>query len=225
MIAIGHETGYTKIIMKGGESGMPDRRLWGAFLGDLCMFRKFLVFTMLIGFATLAFGHERSWPGRRLYKLWPQVKFFVRVQKSLTPDQVERIERLLGKKLPAEDRSPIFYYAYADKEKKDLLGVVLFVDSTGKNGPIELSFGFDQTTKLQVVDIWQHQENDYIRSKEFLGYFIGKTVTDNLVEGTFSKTPLPSETVHAFITAVRRAQDITLEAFGRRSDRATGVSQ
>ena len=161
---------------------------------------------LVIGFLTVTClsAHEQTWPGRRLAKLWPEAKSFVRVQRQLSEEQIGRIEKIQGASIFTEDRSPTFYYAYETFDKKKRLGLILFLDAYGPHGKMEISLGMTTDGKVAKLNIWQHSEGESYNSPDFLSKFLGKTFLDFL-------SPEPQDAV---TLAVRRGLLITTESFG-----------
>lgn len=163
----------------------------------------FLIGLILINI-TLLSAHEQTWPGRRLAKVWPEAHSFVKVQRTLSTQQIARIEKLQGSTIFTEDRTPVFYYAYETFDKKKRLGLILFLDAYGQNGKMEISLGMNPDGKVEKIHFWQHSEGKRLNSEESTKQFRGKTFLD--------LTSL--KTSDAVTLAIRRGLLITAEAFG-----------
>lgn len=144
-------------------------------------FLLFLVFSMLM-FPLSAFAHEVSWPGKRLNKLLPEASNFKQKQKPLTSGQISELERTHKVKIGVEDRSPIFYLAYGEKDpdtgRPPLLGIAVFIDVAGEYGPIELSVLMDKKGSVLKASVWSQKDTRKIQNEDFLNQFVGKTSKD-----------------------------------------------
>lgn len=146
----------------------------------------FLVFLMGM-FAVSTFGHEVSWPGKRLSKLLPEASNFKQKQTTLTSAQITELENIHKVKIGPEDRSPIFYFSYGAVDQStgrpSILGIIVFVDVIGEYGPIELSVVLNSRGEVIKADVWEQSDTRRIQNKDFLGQFSGKTSADAFTIG------------------------------------------
>lgn len=139
--------------------------------------------TFLLVICSTAQGHEKKWPERRLRQAWPLAQSFTSKQVSLTPPQISEL-KTEGIQIGSQDRSPIFYFAQAkdsSSDKPQTLGVILFVDESGANGPMEISVGMGTDGQVKKIDIWEHSENSLVTKEDFLKQFIGKSSSEPFV--------------------------------------------
>ena len=134
-----------------------------------------LVF-FLVSTPLLSNAHETEWPGQKLAGIFPKAKKFVQRNAVLTAHKIASIEKELGTKLRAEDQKPVFYIPINDK--KEPIGLVLFVDAKGPHGTIEGAVGLNMKGKVVKVAVYEHKESDAIAGEAFLKQFIGKGIDD-----------------------------------------------
>ncbi len=150
------------------------------------MFNHFLKSMMVLSLTLIlsASAHEKKWPEKRLRQVWPEATSFTSKQISLSPSQISELGSE-GIKIGSEDRSPTFYFAQektSTSDKPKTVGIILFVDSFGANGKMEITVGMGSDAKTKKIDIWEHSENSLVAKEEFLKQFIGKTSKDSFVE-------------------------------------------
>jgi hypothetical protein len=154
-------------------------------------------------------GHQRSWPGKNLSTTLPAGKNFVQKQSNLSPAQIKWVESNLGEKIRTDDRAPIFYSASAPDGT--VSAWILFLDSTGKNGKLELGVAFDPHGSVMNVALIDSSESKELETTEFLSQFKGKKLPQKFVVGEDIVSPKGQElTVQAIGTSIRRALLIAL---------------
>lgn len=159
-----------------------------------------------------SFGHEKTWPARQLKETFPQATRFTSQQVTLNGTQIERVERELNARLPPEDRRPTFYPAYQGGEK---IGMVIFVDETGENGPIDIGIALNRSGEIAAVKILAHREKSIITREDFLKRFVGKSARDVLkLEDEIVPLKYAPRASKAVIRAVKKALLIKQEVFG-----------
>lgn len=180
----------------------------------------FLVFSMLM-FPLSTFAHEVSWPGKRLNKLLPKADNFKQKQKPLTSRQISELEKTHKIRIGVEDRSPIFYFAYGEKDpdtrRPPLLGIVVFIDVIGEYGPIELSVLMDTKGSVLKASVWSQKDTRKIQNEEFLNQFVGKTLKDAFKVGEDIEPVVKAEkSSQAVASGVKKALLLTRTVFKRR---------
>ena len=133
--------------------------------------------------SSIALGHEKQWPERRLKQVWPEAQSFTSKQITLTPSQISELKNE-GVKVGPENRNPIFYFAQAagaTSVERLNLGVILFTDETGENGRMEISVAVGLDGAIKKIDLWEQSENPLVKKEDFLQQFVGKTVKDSFI--------------------------------------------
>ncbi|OYZ23573.1 MAG: hypothetical protein B7Y39_04515 [Bdellovibrio sp. 28-41-41] len=172
--------------------------------------------TFLLLVCSTSIGHEKKWPERRLRQAWPQAQSFTSKQVSLTSSQISELKSE-GVQIDSKDRSPIFYFAQSKVTsggKPQTLGLILFIDSYGANGPMEITVGLSSDGLVQKIDIWEHTENSSVTKEAYLKQFIGKSSKDPMLVNKdyqpVSEAPKASESI---ALAVQKALKISNVAF------------
>lgn len=162
-----------------------------------------------------ASSHEKTWPEKRLKKLWSEAQSFTSKQISLTSVQIAELKND-NIQIGSEDRSPVFYFAKASDQNKTI-GVILFIDATGENGKIELSVGMGTDGQVKKIDLWEHSENQLVAKDAFLKQFSGKTSKDSFTADKDYKLVSGSEKAsEAVAHAIRKALKITNIVFDKK---------
>ena len=151
-----------------------------------------------------ASAHQRTWPGKRLAEMMPAANKFTERKVTLTGDQVKWVEKTLGESIRTEDKTPSFFVAVDGKGRG--LGVVVFVDTTGENGKIEVGVAIDLAGMATKVALFEHSESSTVASKDFLGKLAGKKAVDKFKIGDDVKAPSGGgKAGQAIASATRRA--------------------
>lgn len=163
----------------------------------------FRILTVLL-FCSAVLGHEKTWPERRLRQTWSEAKSFKSKQISLTSSQIAELKKD-GLQISSTERNQTFYLAQskdtAGKNQKTL-GIILFVDESGDNGPMEISVAMGSDGRIKTIDIWEHAESKLVTESSFLNQFVGKSVNELPLPSTEYK---PVATASKASTAVARA--------------------
>lgn len=174
--------------------------------------KKCLIFGLIVSFVLSAgnilLAHERTWPAKRLKRIYPEATKFTSKQVTLTTAQIVRIQKHKGIKIGVEDKSPTFYFAKqkskVKKGKLELIGVIIFIDEYGANGKMEISVGMTPEGKIDRIDPWQHKEDKRITKKNFLEQFKEKDVDFDFHPGETVKLVKGAE--KASLSVMRAAQ-------------------
>lgn len=184
----------------------------------------FVVIVCLMGIGMVggeAFSHEVNWPGKRLAKFMPEADSFKEQQMTLSVSQIAVIEKYPGITIGSEDRSPKFYLAYgkpaSPEVKASLLGIVVFIDTVGQYGKIELSVAMAPDGKVSRVDVWNHSDDTRITDPGFLKQLEGRTVKDEFHLGHEIKVPEdgPKVSYEAVSRGVQKALLLIQVVFGQ----------
>ena len=169
-------------------------------------------FVLLMCFSANA--HEKKWPERRLREAWPAAQSFTSKQISLSSSQISDLEKD-GVKVDSKDRSPTFYFAQSKESAPDKpLGIILFVDTAGANGPMEVSVAMGADGKVAKVALWEHSENPSVGKDEFLSQFQGKDASASFTD--YKPIAGASKASAAVATATRDALKISGAVFKKK---------
>lgn len=161
-----------------------------------------------------AYGHEKKWPERRLRQVWPAAQSFTSKQISLSAAQISELEKD-GVKVDSKGRSPTFYFAQSKERGADkTLGIILFMDATGENGPIEVSVAMGSDGKVMKVALWEQSENPALNKDDFLSQFVGKMASTSSAD--YKPAPDAAKASTAVATAVRDALKISSAVFKKK---------
>jgi Na+-translocating ferredoxin:NAD+ oxidoreductase RnfG subunit len=122
-------------------------------------------------------------PERTMTKLFPEAKDYLTIDKKISAEVRERIERRLGKPLDPGERENWIYYEIKGSNG-ETLGHILTDAEKGEYGAIEIVMGVTPNGKIIGLYIQRARERDKtFRSKEFLEQFTGKTKEDRIQIG------------------------------------------
>ena len=177
---------------------------------------KFISLALLF-LVSIAGGHEKTWPEKRLKQAWPEAENFTSKQVSLTSSQVSELKNK-DVQIGAQERSPTFYFAQVTQEKKTKkVGIIFFVDEIGENGVMEISVAMGIDGRVKKIDVWEHSENSLIAKEEFLKQFVGKTSADSFaVKKDYKPVQDAEKASDSVARAVKKALKITSTIFEKK---------
>ena len=203
------------------------------------MYRRFILLlalftSILILTGSLSWAHEAGWPGKRLAQVFPKAKDFKKRQVTLSAAQIARVEKATGSKLGVEDKSPTFYIAYGVVESSILdegsksdevkpIGAVIFIDTVGARGKMEVNVAISTKGKLYSVSFWKNKEGKKLENKEFLKQFNAKKKSTDpfLVGKDITAAPGAKKASQATATAAKKSWLMFQEVFGKKKTEAS----
>ncbi len=159
---------------------MKTRNLLG-----LSAFLIIIIASLTLLFIGQGNGYEKDLPEEKLKAIFPEADQFTTMEKTLSPEQVQKIEEKLGEKLGGEDKTPVFYIA---KKGEKPLGLAFFTNSKGPKGVIHSGIALDLKGKIAKVVLYDTK----ISEEGFLDQFIGKGIEDPFQVGEDIQ-PLPDD--------------------------------
>lgn len=163
----------------------------------------------------LAKVEEVPLPKEQLAKLYPNQEKFGYAEGTLYPEQVARIEKVLGESLKDEDKVPTYYFplqVIEGKEKR--AGIATFVITEGKKGPLSLGIALDNKGKVLQVVILKYEDKKKMSQETFFRQFEGKGVKDPLQMGAdIQPVAGEEETSKAIALAVKKSLLTVQEVF------------
>lgn len=154
-----------------------------------------------------ALAHEKGFPEKTLKQAFPEAESFITKTKVLTPTESQAVEKMAGSKLPPEDTKLTVYIAIGmDKatQKRKSLGTVLFLDTKGRKGSIDLAVAYNLDGTVHKVVILENQDDKSIESPSFLNQLGGKGTNDMLIVGHDIKFNGDKKAAEAVVAAVKR---------------------
>ena len=142
---------------------------------------------------------EEALSNRRLASMFQKAARFEEKKVKLSADKADSIEKKIGAKLLDEDRNPIFYIAFNDKNKP--IGLIQFVKVKGSHGIMSGGVGLNMRGKVVRVEVYKHKASSKIAEKAFLSQFIGKGINDKFKVGEDIK-PVEGEEEAAQVVAL-----------------------
>lgn len=121
-------------------------------------------------------GHGKQLPEERLRTLFPDAEEFTIQEKVLTPEQIGKIEKRLGRKLSEQDKIPVFYIA---KKGGKSLGLAFFSEVEDSQGIIQGGVALDPVGKIKKITLYEKKISD----PGFLDQFVEKGFEDSLQVG------------------------------------------
>lgn len=143
-------------------------------------------------------------PERTMSTIFPEAKDYRTVDKKISPDKREIIEKKLNDKLAPGEREDWTYYKILGKDDQGL-GCIIADAEKGEFGVIEIVMGITPDGKVKGVYIQRAREKKKeFKSKEFLSQFEGKTVKDSLALGKDIKVKEVSLPVKMTVLGIRK---------------------
>ena len=164
--------------------------------------------TLIVGlllFAVAAPAHETGFPEETLKKVFPDATGFTTRKKTLTTEQLKRVEQLSGSKLAKNDNPLTFYVALGKTGASGVLGMVVMVDTAGPKGAIDLAIGVSRDGSLHRVVVVENGDEPGLAAEGFLSQLKGKTLKAPLSVGQDIRYTGDSKAAQALLGAVRRA--------------------
>ena len=157
-------------------------------------------------FAIALPAHETGFPEQTLKKVFPGATGFTTRKKTLTVEQLKRVEKLSGSKVAKNDNPLTFYVALGKTtDGSGVLGMVVMVDAKGPKGAIDLAIGVNRDASLNRVVVVENGDDPGLASDGFLNQLKGKTVKASLSVGQDVRYTGDSKAAQALLSAVRRA--------------------
>ncbi len=164
----------------------------------------------------LAKVEELPLPKEQLTKLYPNQESFAYLgDRTLYPEQVARIEKVLGEPLKDEDKVPTFYFPVQKTEGKEKrIGIAMFMVTEGKKGPLSLGIALDNKGKILQVVILKYEDKKKLAQESFLKQFEGKSAKDSVQLGVdIQPVAGEEETSKAIALSVKKSLLTVQEVF------------
>ena len=166
--------------------------------------RRTLIVGLLL-FAVALPAHETGFPEETLKKVFPDATGFTTRKKTLTTEQLQRVEQLSGNKVAKNDNPLTFYVALGKTGASGVLGMVVMVDTAGPKGAIDLAIGVNRDGSLHRVVVVENGGDPALAADGFLNQLKGKTLKASLNVGQDISYTGDSKAAQALLGAVRRA--------------------
>ena len=159
-------------------------------------------------------AHETGFPEKTLKKVFPEATGFTLRKKTLTAEQLKRIEQLSGRKVQRND-NPFSYYVALGKsaDGSGALGSVVMIDTRGPKGAIDLAIGIRRDGAVSRVVAVENADDPGLTADKFLDQIKGKTVQAPLAVGKDIQYAGDANAATALLNAVRRGLHL-LDAAG-----------
>jgi hypothetical protein len=147
--------------------------------------RSLMALALIFALVTESFADVCVWrdPEKTMSKLFPAAKDYKSIDRKISPEKREAIERRLGRPLDPGEREDWIYYRLTDA-KGQTLGFVIADAEKGEYGVIEIVMGITTDGKVKAVYVQKARErNKEFKSPEFLTQFAGKTHQDAIQIG------------------------------------------
>jgi len=159
-------------------------------------------------------AHETGFPEKTLKKVFPEATGFTLRKKTLTTEQLQRIEQLSGSKVQRND-NPFSYYVALGKsaDGSGALGSVVMIDTRGPKGAIDLAIGILRNGTVARVVVVENADDPGLAADKFLDQIKGKTIQAPLAVGKDIQYSGDAKPATALLNAVRRSLHL-LDAAG-----------
>ena len=169
--------------------------------------RKMAGCCFLLWLASAVFlpAHESGFPEQTLKKVFPEASGFTVRKKTLTPAQIQRVEQLSGSQLQRNDNPFSFYVALGKSaDGSGVLGTVVFIDTLGPKGAIDLAIGFKRDSSVFRVVVAENKDDPGLGASGFLDQLQGKTTKSPLALGQDVRYTGDAKAAQTVLKAVRR---------------------
>ena len=159
-------------------------------------------------------AHETGFPEKTLKSVFPEATGFTLRKKTLTAEQLKRIEQLSGSKVQHND-NPFSYYVALGKsaDGSGALGSVVIIDTRGPKGAIDLAIGMRRDGTVARVVVVENKDDPGLGGDKFLDQIKGKTIQSPLSVGKDIQYSGDAMAATALLNAVRRGLHL-LDAAG-----------
>ena len=153
-----------------------------------------------------------------LKRLFPEADNFVNRKKSLTPEQVLKVEKATGDKVQEVDKNLTGFVAVVKEpqtNKMKSIGAVLLVGAEGSTGTIDMAVAYNLDGSVKKVFITENKDDKELESEGFLSQLDGRSPSDSWdLERDFQLVGEPAS-AQALIRAVRRGMHLFLAFISR----------
>ncbi|MBI2815673.1 MAG: hypothetical protein HYX72_01915 [Acidobacteria bacterium] len=172
---------------------------------------RFAVFILLLPLLPLM-AHESGFPSETLKKVFPDASGFTARKKTLTPEQVKKVEQESGSKVQRND-NPLTYYVAV--KGQDPLGSVVMLDTKGTKGGIDLALGVKRDGSVHKLVVVENGDDKALGQPAFLDQVAGKTSQSPLKVGQDVKFSGDAKSAQAVLNAVHRGLLLLAAAQGK----------
>lgn len=123
-------------------------------------------------------------PDKTMTRLFPEAHDYRTVDVKISPEQLARIEKRLGRALTQDESTDWTYYVLVASDGKPI-GIVSADSEKGEYGAIEIVMGLDPEGRARGVYIQRSRERKAsdLAAPAFLNQFSGKRASDPLELG------------------------------------------
>jgi Na+-translocating ferredoxin:NAD+ oxidoreductase RnfG subunit len=150
-------------------------------------------------------AHETGFPEQTLKRVFPDATGFTLRKKTLTPEQIARIEQASQSKVQLND-NPLSYYVALGKpaDGSGVLGTVVMVDTRGTKGLLDLAVGIRRDGTVAKVVVVENKDEPGLSADAFLNQLKGKNAQAAITVGKDVQYSGDVKAAQALVNAVRR---------------------
>jgi Na+-translocating ferredoxin:NAD+ oxidoreductase RnfG subunit len=151
-------------------------------------------------------AHETGFPQQTLKRVFPEATGFTMRKKTLTADQIAKIEQASQSKVQRND-NPLSYYVALGKsaDGSGILGTVVMVDTRGPKGLLDLAVGIRRDGTVANVVVVENKDDPGLSAEAFLNQLKGKNAKAPMAAGKDIQYSGNPEGAQVLVNAVRRA--------------------
>ena len=151
-------------------------------------------------------AHETGFPEQTLKRVFPDATGFTLRQKTLSADQLAKIEQASESKVQRND-NPLSYYVALGKsaDGSGVLGTVVMVDARAPKGMIDLAVGIRRDGTVARVVVVGNRDEPGLAADAFLNQIQGNDAQSAMTVGQDLKYSGDAKAAQALVNAVRRA--------------------
>jgi len=122
-------------------------------------------------------------------KIFPDALDYISVNASVSPEQLQQIEKSIGFEVLPGQRDIFPHYTMTGEEGTHI-GTIIAVTQKGEFGAIEFVFGLDTNLVIKGLYIQRARERDRrFKEREFLDLFIGRKAEEALTFNSLYQGP------------------------------------
>jgi len=150
-------------------------------------------------------AHETGFPEKTLKSVFPEATGFTLRKKTLSAEQVQKIEQASQSKVQRND-NPLSYYVALGKstDGSGVLGTVVVIDTHGPKGLLDLAIGIRRDGTVARVVVVENKDDPGLRGARFLDQINGKSIQSPMAVGRDIQYAGDAKGAQALLNAVRR---------------------
>ena len=150
-------------------------------------------------------AHETGFPEKTLKSVFPDATGFTLRKKTLTAEQLKKVEQASQSPVQHND-NPFSYYVALGKpaDGSGVLGTVAVIDTRGPKGALDLAIGIRRDGTVARVVLVENKDDAGLSAAAFLDQIKGKNAQSPMAVGRDIQFAGDAKAAQALLNAVRR---------------------